>query len=142
MRTGIHEDFASSESLERSSDRAFGFVFALLFALIALWPLMRARPLRTWPFGISALFFVLALLAPGILRPLNIVWFRWALLMRSITNPVLTALIFYLAFLPMGILLRIFRKDILRLQPEAAAATYWLRRQPPGPPPQSMLNQF
>jgi hypothetical protein len=42
----------------------------------------------------------------------------------------------------MGFVLRILGKDPLRLKRDAEAASYWISREPPGPPPGSMTNQF
>jgi hypothetical protein len=39
-------------------------------------------------------------------------------------------------------LMRLAGKDPLKLKRDAAAASYWVDREPPGPPPTSMTNQF
>jgi ABC-type uncharacterized transport system permease subunit len=56
-------------------------------------------------------------------------------------NPVVMAALFFLVFTPMGLLLRLLGKDPLRLR-RSADATYWIERKPPGPPPETMANQF
>jgi len=43
---------------------------------------------------------------------------------------------------PSGWLLKLFGKDLLRLQDEAEADSYWIERAPPGPEPDTMVNQF
>jgi len=40
------------------------------------------------------------------------------------------------------LLFRLLKKDPLRLRADPGAPTYWIVRQPPGPPPESMPNQF
>ena len=53
------------------------------------------------------------------------------------------ALMFYGSFfLPMGLLMRMFGKDLLRLKREPEAASYWIVRDPPGPAPETMGKQF
>jgi hypothetical protein len=42
----------------------------------------------------------------------------------------------------MGILMRVMGKDPLRLKKDDKAESYWIPREPPGPPPGSMTNQF
>jgi hypothetical protein len=49
---------------------------------------------------------------------------------------------FYLIFTPIAFVCRMLGKDFLRLAPEPEAGSYWIPRQPPGPAPESMRNQF
>ena len=44
--------------------------------------------------------------------------------------------------MPIGLVMRAFGKDFLRLKLDRDAKSYWIDRSPPGPPPQSMKNQF
>jgi hypothetical protein len=51
-------------------------------------------------------------------------------------------LLFYLTVTPTGLLMRLFRKDPLRLRFDPEAKSYWIERQPPGPAPETMRHQF
>ena len=51
-------------------------------------------------------------------------------------------LLFFVTITPIGFVMRLFGKDFLRLRMDRRAPSYWIDRQPPGPPPQSMKNQF
>jgi hypothetical protein len=142
MESGIHEDLRRGKLSKVSSDRSFGLVFTAFFAILAVWPLLRSKPLRPWALAVSGVFLLLALVAPGLLHPLNTLWARLGLLFSKITNPIITGLMFYLVFMPTGYLFRLLGKDLLRLKFDPDAETYWISRQPPGPPPQTMTNQF
>ena len=137
----LHEDFNRSREV-KSSDRAFGLVFAAFFALTALWPLLHGKPLRWWALGLSAGFGVLALARPALLHGLNVLWMRLAVLMSEVVNPIVTGIMFYLVFAPVAIALRWMGKDPWRLHYDSQAPTYWLPRKPPGPAPETMSNQF
>jgi hypothetical protein len=52
------------------------------------------------------------------------------------------ALLFFSTITPIGLLMRLTGKDSLRLRRDPAAASYWIAREPPGPPPEGMRNQF
>jgi hypothetical protein len=52
------------------------------------------------------------------------------------------AIMFYLVVTPMGIAARLLRNDPLKLRYDRSAETYWTERQPPGPAPETMKNQF
>jgi Saxitoxin biosynthesis operon protein SxtJ len=139
---GIHEDFSKKTESVGPSDRSFGLVFAAFFAIVGLLPLLHRRPVRLWALAVSCVFALVALIAPGVLSRLNRIWMRLAEVIGRITNPVITGLMFYLLFTPAALITRLFRKDRLRLIPDPAADTYWIPRQPPGPPAESMRNQF
>jgi hypothetical protein len=49
---------------------------------------------------------------------------------------------FFIVVTPIGLLLRMLKKDILRLRIDRQAPSYWIPREPPGPAPESMKNQF
>lgn len=91
---------------------------------------------------VSALFLLAGLLAPGILHPLSRLWRGLGLLLHKLVSPIVTWLIFYLAFVPAGLLSRLLGKDPLRLKIEPEAESYWISRNPPGPAPETMRNQF
>ena len=141
MTADTHENF-SREAPRGSSDRAFGWVFTGFFALVAILPMLRGRPLRLWALAISGAFLLLTLIRPRLLHPLNREWTRLAVLISKVTNPIMTGLMFYVLFTPVAWALRLMGKDLLRLKGEPGAKTFWIPRDPPGPAPEGMRNQF
>ena len=140
----MHEDFSREEEVKGSSDRSFGLVLAGFFALVALGPLVRAPhdQIRYWAFAPALVFLLLALFWTAPLAPLNRLWLKLGLLLFRVVSPIALGLLFYLTMTPIGLLMRATGKDPLRLKRDPAAASYWLPREPPGPPPESMKNQF
>jgi hypothetical protein len=138
----VHETFNRIEEFERGSDRALGLVFACLSALVASQQAWRGT--AWWPYwtGVAAMFALVTWLAPGILTPLNRLWSRLALVLSKVTTPVLMALLFFGSVWPTGLVMRILRKDPLRLKWQRESESYWVERTPPGPPPESLKNQF
>lgn len=138
-----NEPIVSYHHVERSSDRSFGLVIGAFFALVGLWPVIFAASAPRWGALLVAVTFVgLAVAAPKLLRPLNKLWFSFGLLLHNVVNPVLMAAMFFGAFLPIGLWLRLLGKDLLRLKRDASVESYWITRHPPGPDPASMLKQF
>ena len=142
MTGGIHENFSREDSTKGSSDRSFGWVFTGFFALLAFVPLLRSKPWRPWAVAVSGAFLLLTLIRPRLLHPLNRLWTRLAVLISKVTNPIMTGLMFYVLFTPVAIVLRLMGKDVLRLKADPAANTFWIPRDPPGPAPETMRNQF
>jgi hypothetical protein len=137
-----HEDLTREDEIEGSSDRSFGFVFAAVFAIIGAWPLLSSGSPRWWSIGIGAAFAVVAVVVPSILGGANRLWMKFGLLLAKIVSPIALGVLFYLVFTPIGLLMRLAGKDPLRLKADPNAKSYWIEREPPGPPPQSMTNQF
>ena len=139
---GSHEIQSREEIVKSSSDRSFGIVFAVVFALIAAVSWYNDGRHWLWWLGGAGLFALVALIWPGLLAPLNRIWMKFGLLLAAVISPVVLGLIFYFCITPIGFLMRLFGKDPLRLRLEPEADTYWIRREPPGPPPESLKNQF
>lgn len=138
----MHENLSRKSDVKIGSERAFGFVFAVVFVLIGLWPLLYANSPRWWALGIALGFLLVALIYPKVLRPLNRLWFLFGLLLHSVVNPLVMGLLFYTTVTPTGLLMRAMGKDPLRLKIDPASKTYWIHRDPPGPTAESLKNQF
>ena len=142
MARSVHEDFSRQEAVTGSSDRAFGLVLAAGLTLLALWPIVRHRPMRGWALGLAAVFLILAGLQPRVLGPLNRLWLRASLLLQRLVTFAVMALLFYGTVTPVALVLRLTGKDLLRLRIDGTTHTYWIDRRPPGPPPDTMRQQF
>ncbi|WP_332682770.1 SxtJ family membrane protein [Bosea sp. (in: a-proteobacteria)] len=145
MSKGVHHEFgagAGHDDGEGSSDRSFGLVFAVVFALIGLYNLWHWG--RAWPWLglIAAAFLGIALIRPALLAPLNKLWMRFGMLLAAIINPIVLGILFFLVFTPMALVARLVGKDFLKLKSQPEAKSYWIVRDPPGPVPVSMKDQF
>lgn len=137
-----HEDFEREEHVKGSSNRAFGLVFAVVFFLIGLFPLIKSGSVRFWSLGIGAAFLAVSFLRPAILQPLNALWTRFGLFLNKIISPVMLGVLFYLVVTPVGMMMRFFSGNPMRPDFDPKADSYWIKRDPPGPKPESMSDQF
>jgi hypothetical protein len=137
-----HEDYRRAIEVKSSSERTFGLAFAALFTLIAAWRWWKGTPFAEWWLVGAVLFALAGLVAPGILAPLNRAWVKLGLLLFYVINPLVLGILFYLVFLPIGLVLRWSGKDPLRLRFDSSAHTYWIDRSHEGASPGSMRNQF
>jgi hypothetical protein len=135
------EPAKKDHDVEIGSDRGFGFVFAAVFAIIALWPLLYGNYPRLWATIVALAFLLAALARPRLLHPLNIVWFRFGLLLGTVITPIVMALLYVTTIVPIGIILRLRGKDLLGLKREPERQSYWIKREP-GPEPGTMKRQF
>ena len=130
------------QPVKPGSERAFGLVFACAFLLLALWPLLEGASPRHWAMTVAAVFALLAWLAPRVLAPLNLLWFRFGELLHRIVSPIALGVIFFGVITPYALVMRLFGRDELRLRKRSARPSYWVRREPPGPPPDSFGDQY
>jgi Saxitoxin biosynthesis operon protein SxtJ len=136
------ERIEHGDDLRASSDRVFGLVFSVFWSVVALAPLTKGGPIRVWAMTLSAAFLVSGLVRPTVLGPLNRVWQTFGQLLQKLTNPIVMAVLFFSTIVPFGLIIRLLKRDALRLRWDKDSATYWIRRRPPGPPPESMKDQF
>ena len=141
-RSGLHENLEARHEPGGSTDMGFGLVMAAFFAVVALLPLRAGHPVRLWALGAAACLLALALARPSLLHVPNLMWGRLGLLLGKVVNPIVLSLMFYLVFTPAALCLRLAGKDLLRLKKQRNCKSYWIPRDPPGPPPESMRLQF
>ena len=111
-----------------SSNRSFGILFSIVFAIIAFWPIISGNPLRLWFIPISVVFLVLGLLNSKFLNPLNIVWVKFGELLGRIIAPIVMAIIYFTIVTPIGLFMRLIGKDLLNIK-FVEANTYWIKRE-------------
>jgi len=123
---------------KKESNRGFGILFFIVFIIISIWPLFKAGDLRIWSLLIAFIFLILGLLDSKFLNPLKRIWIRFGELLGKIISPIVLSIIFFLLITPIGILMKILRKDLLNLK-FTRDKTYWTKRSKDLGP---MNNQF
>ena len=126
------------EDIKISSNRSFGIVFFIVFLIVAIYPLINNADLRIWSLIISIIFLILGLINSKFLTPLNILWFKFGLLLGRLISPIIMGIIFFFVVTPIGLILRIFGKDVLNLK-KNNAKSYWIKK---NGPISKMKNQF
>ena len=139
---GFHEFFLERERVQVGSERAFGIVFALLFIIIGFFPLLYGSSPRLWALGVGMTFLCLAFISPKLLRPLNILWFKFGMLLHKIINPLVMGFLFFFTVTPIALLMRLIKKDPLNRSFNHDIPTYWIKREKGEPQPDTMQRQF
>ncbi len=121
-----------------SSNRSFGILFFFVFLIISLWPILNEENIRLWSILISLIFLFLGILNSKILTPLNKAWIRFGFLIGNIISPIVMAIIFFGVVTPTGVVLKLFKKDILRLK-KNNNSSYWINKDNSN---NNMKNQF
>ena len=115
------------KNIKTSSNKSFGIVFFIVFVIISLYPLVNQEDIRIWSLVIAFIFFILALLNSKILTPLNKIWTRFGLFLGNLISPIVMGIIFFFVVTPIGLLMRLFGKDVLNLK-NNKSSTYWIKK--------------
>ena len=126
------------DEIKVSSNRSFGLVFFVVFLVIALYPLTHNEEIRVWSVIISLIFLLLGLLNSKILAPLNKLWFKFGIFLSKIISPLIMGIIFFFVVTPIGLIMRLFGKDVLNLKYNKNHS-YWIEKKDPK---SKMKNQF
>ena len=126
------------DDIKIGTNRSFGIVFFVVFLIIAIYPLINSGELRLWSLIISIIFLVLGLVNSKILNPLNKFWFKFGIFLGKIISPLVMGIIFFLVVTPIGLLMSLLNKDLLKLKFNNNSS-YWIEKTEPK---SKMKNQF
>lgn len=124
METAIRAGLKNNTTWElRKFGWTVGGVFVGAFGLVVPWLLSRPHP--HWPFWVGLPLLILGTLIPVALKPVYIVWMKIAHVLGWINTRILLSLMFFLVFTPLGLLMRLTKKDPLRLAWGNKSLSYW-----------------
>lgn len=113
--------------LTMGSNKSFGIVFFIFFLLVAIYPLINQKEIRIFPLVISITFLFLSFKYSKLLTPLNKLWFKFGLFLGRLISPLIMGLIFFFVVTPIGLIMKILRKDLLNLRFNKSPS-YWIKK--------------
>tara|TARA_B100001769_G_C21597321_1_gene336588 strand:- start:84 stop:473 length:390 start_codon:yes stop_codon:yes gene_type:complete len=126
------------KDIKINSNRSFGVFFAVIFLIVAFWPLLNVGEVRAWSLLVSFVFLILGLLNSKILTPLNKLWFMFGIFLGNFISPIIMGIIFFFVVTPTGLIMRLFKKDLINLK-KNNNKSYWIEKKSIK---SSMKNQF
>ena len=126
------------DEVKIGSNKSFGIVFFIVFLIIGTYPLLSQNDVKLWSLIISIIFLILGLLNSKLLTPLNKIWFKFGILLGKVISPLIMGTIFFFVVTPIGLLMKIFKKDLLNLKFNNKKS-YWIEKKDPK---SKMKNQF
>ena len=124
-------------NIKRKDNITFGILFFILFLIIGLYPLKSEGLIRIWSVVLSLVLLIITIIRPNLFTFINKLWIQFGILLGKIISPIVMGLVFFFVVTPIGILVRIFKKDVMGLK--RGANTYWINREDKV---QSMKKQF
>ena len=123
------------------SNKKFGLFFTAIFLVITGYFYAVETILVAYTFlGITLTFFVVTLIKADALFILNRSWMYLGLLLGKIVSPIVLGILFFGLFTPIALLMKLFRRDELRLRIDRKS-NHWIQRDHQVKP-NSFKNQF
>jgi predicted membrane protein len=113
-------------NIKSGSIKSFGIVFFFVFVIIALYPLLNENSIRVWSLIVSFIFLFLGMLNSPLLKPLNLIWFKFGLFLGKFIAPIVMGIVYFLVVFPTFLLLKIFKRNYLNIKYERNRNSYWL----------------
>ena len=123
--------------ITKKNNAFFGILFFIFFLIIGLYPLKSGEVIRIWSVVLSLIFLIITIIKPNLFTFLNKLWIQFGVLLGKIISPVVMGLVFFIVVTPIGIFVRILKKDVMGLK--RGASSYWIHRENKL---QSMKKQF
>ena len=112
--------------LKLPTDKKFGLFFTGVFLLASFWSVLFAgKEFFLESLILATVFFLATILRPSALRPLNYFWMKLGQLLGKVFNPIVLGVLYFGIFTPVGLFLRLTKRDELRLA-FAQRHTYWI----------------
>ena len=127
----------SSINIKRKNNITFGILFFIFFLIVGLYPLISNEPIRIWSIIVSLVFLTVTIIKPNLFTFLNKLWIKFGILLGKIISPIVMGLVFFFVVTPIGIFVKILKKDVMGLKREQSS--YWITREDKI---QSMKKQF
>ena len=113
-------------NIKPGSIKSFGIVFFFVFVIIALYPLLNENSIRVWSLIVSFIFLFLGLVNSDILKPLNLIWFKFGIFLAKFIAPIVMGIVYFTIVFPTFLLLKIFKRNYLNIKYERNRNSYWI----------------
>ena len=126
-----------SIEVDKNNNIVFGLIFFIFFLIISLYPLISNGTIRIWSIVLSLVFLIITITKPNLFTFLNKLWIKFGILLGKIISPIVMGLVFFFVVAPIGIFVKVLKKDVMGLK--KGASSYWITREDKV---QSMKKQF
>jgi hypothetical protein len=123
--------------INKKDNITFGIFFFIFFLIVGLYPLVSVEVIRIWSVVLSLIFLIITIIRPNLFTFLNRSWIQFGTFLGKIISPIVMGFVFFFVVTPIGILVRILKKDVMGLK--RGASSYWINRDDKF---QSMKKQF
>lgn len=114
--------------LTKNNLKKFGTIMGIVFLTITLFIFIKHKHLILFTSLITSIFFIVAFFIPTLLKPAYIFWMKLAVVLSWINTRIILIIIFYLIFTPIGLIMKLFKVDLLDRKLDKSIDSYWKER--------------
>jgi hypothetical protein len=132
----------NSNLIEKKQIRKFGLIAFVFFAILCALGIWAQKNLTIYLFSCLSILGIGFMVAPVQLTPVYKAWLRVGHLLGRAVNTLILIFIYYLVITPASLLKRVMGGRPLPLQPDRAAASYWVTKPEPAQPKERFLKRY
>lgn len=129
-------------NLDKETLKKFSRTMFVALTIIGVFLLLRQKENFIWFHLIGASLLLLGIFATNILKPIYIIWMRFAYILAWINTRLILMIMFYLVFTPIGLGMKLFGVDLLDRKIDKNRDTYWITKEKKEFNPKDYERQF
>lgn len=114
--------------IEKIEVRRFGFIVGFIFMVLGLFPFLKGEELNLLLIILASIMLLFAIVMPDLLSPFYKMWMRLGVILSKVNSFLILGIVFYFIFTPIGIIMRMFKKDSEKFAYKTAKGSYWIKR--------------
>lgn len=123
------EEFRNIQS-DKKTLRNFGLTIGTVVSLIALFFTLKSpNDIFQYILMMGLSFMVIGLSMPSLLSPINYLWMAFAIIIGWIMTHLILSALYTLIITPLGLTLKLFRKQLLSYKKDSSMESYWEKRE-------------
>lgn len=122
------ENFKINKKEKKISEKNFGYTFSIIFLILGIYPVLGSYNVNIYLIAISFAIALTAFYLPKLLKWPTRCWQGISTLLNKYISPIILFLVYLVTVLPINIIFRIFRIDIINKNIQKKKPSYWVRR--------------
>ena len=110
--------------------RNFGFLFTFVMIALAAFRYYRGGNSWVWFVGGAVFFLVTGLFVKPVLRPIYVLWMKFAYVLGWVNTRLLLGIFFFAVITPVGLGRRLLGRDPLTRTIDRSQRSYWVKHDP------------
>ena len=105
--------------------REFGLTMGIILVILGAIALWRGKPVYLYLLVASGIFIGFGLGFPKPLKPIHKIWMSFSIIIGFFVSRLILSVLFYAVLTPIGLIMRIFGRDILDQRIDKNKHSYW-----------------
>jgi len=109
--------------------RSFGFLLIAISSGLFLYVFLSVNEVNIYLAVMSLVSVIITILRPSLLAPFYNKWMQFGLLLSKVMTPLVMGITYFCLMVPMGILIKVFKKDLIDKSVQKNVSSYWIVRE-------------